>query len=310
MRVYALLEGMKQDMSTHSLLRIGEFARLGQVSVATLRYYDQEGLLKPNTLDPDTGYRYYSPNQLPRLHRIIVLKELGFPLDQIALLLEKALSIEQLQEMFQLQYAQTLQMIETEQQRLLRIAARLRHIEQEGTMPNYDIRVKPITPLLVASIREIVPLGADLGRSYPLLADYLKQCQVQQVLPAMRLLYSHYKWYGNEMGIDIETAIPLLIEIPPTEQVRVHTLDGGQVAYTLHTGSDIALGQAHTALHRWIEENRYTIVGPPRQIHLQRSSDMVQSACVTEVQFPVETSLHHTARHIITLGEEPPNTVA
>ena len=275
-------------MQNHSLLKIGEFARLGNVSVATLRYYDQWNLLKPNALDPDTGYRYYSLDQLPHLHRIIVLKELGFALDHIALLLEKNLSLEHLQGMFQLQYAQTLQMIEIEQARLLRIAARLRHIEQEGTMPNYDIRLKTVEPLLVASIREIIPLGADLGRSYPILVDYLKQHSLSPSLRAMRLFYSRYKWYDNEMGIDIETAIPLTTEVPANEHIKVRTLDGGLVAYTLHIGSDIALGQPHTALSNWIEDNRYKMIGPPRHISLQRSDDVAQGKHISEVQFPIE----------------------
>ena len=273
-------------MKEQPLLRIGEFAKLGQVSIATLRYYDQCGLLKPNTLDPDTEYRYYSLDQLPRLNRIVVLKELGFPLEQIALLLENDLSLEQLQGMFKLKYTQTLQMIETEQTRLLHIATRLRHIEQEGTMPNYDVRVKSIDPLLVASIREIIPMGADLGRSYQKIVTYLDQHHIQHTLPAMRLLYSHYKWYDNEMGIDIETAIPLSTEIPANEQISTRTLPGNLVAYTVHTGNDLALGQAHTTLHQWIQDNMYKIIGPPRHIHLQRAEYMAEY--VTEVQFPIE----------------------
>ena len=275
-------------MKEHPLLKIGEFAQLGQVSIATLRYYDQWGLLKPNALDPYTGYRSYSLNQLPRLNRIVVLKELGFPLEQIALLLEKDLSIKQLQGMFKLKYAQTLEMIETEQTRLLRIDARLRHIEQEGTMPDYDIRLKSINPLLIASIREIIPLGADLGRSYQKIVDYLERQNIQYSLPAVRLLYSHYQWYNDEMGIDIETAIPLSTEIAANEQIIIRTLSGGLVAYTVHTGSDIALGQAHSALHHWLEENKYRVVGPPRQLQLLRTEHMAQNEYVTEVQFPVE----------------------
>ena len=54
-------------MGEHIVLKIGEFARVGQVSVATLRHYDQYGLLKPTTLDQETGYRYYALDQLPRL---------------------------------------------------------------------------------------------------------------------------------------------------------------------------------------------------------------------------------------------------
>ena len=47
-------------MREHTHLKIGEFARVGQVSIATLRHFDQHGLLNPNALDPDASYRYYS----------------------------------------------------------------------------------------------------------------------------------------------------------------------------------------------------------------------------------------------------------
>ena len=154
-------------------------------------------------------------------------------------------------------------------------------------MPNYDIRLKHVESLLVASIREIVPLSVDLGRSYPTLVEYLHQHNVRQMLPTMRLLYSRYKWFDNKMGIDIETAIPLPHEIPANEQISVHTLAAGLVACTLHRGSDITLGQAHTALHSWIEENRYKLVGPPCQVHLQRTEHLQQGEYVTEVHFPV-----------------------
>ena len=66
------------------MFKIGEFSRLAQVPVPTLRYYDQVGLLKPVKVDTFSGYRYYAASQLPRLHRILALKGLGFTLEQIA----------------------------------------------------------------------------------------------------------------------------------------------------------------------------------------------------------------------------------
>ena len=53
------------------MFKIGEFSKFSQVTVKTLRYYDQIGLLKPAEIDRFTGYRYYSASQLPRLHRIL-----------------------------------------------------------------------------------------------------------------------------------------------------------------------------------------------------------------------------------------------
>ena len=62
------------------MIKIGDFSRICQLSVKTLRYYDEVGLLKPVEVDRFTGYRYYSADQLPRLNRILALKDLGLSL--------------------------------------------------------------------------------------------------------------------------------------------------------------------------------------------------------------------------------------
>ena len=73
------------------MFAIGEFARLARVSVKTLRYYDETELLKPARVDRETGYRLYKASQLPRLNRILVLKELGFSLERIAALVDEGI---------------------------------------------------------------------------------------------------------------------------------------------------------------------------------------------------------------------------
>ena len=65
------------------MFKIGEFSKLSRVSVKALRHYDDMGLLRPAQVDRFTSYRYYALEQLPRLHRILGLKELGFSLEQI-----------------------------------------------------------------------------------------------------------------------------------------------------------------------------------------------------------------------------------
>ena len=64
-------------------LRIGEFSRRGRVSVKALRHYEAIGLLKPDHVDATTGYRYYAATQLDDLHRLMVLRALGLPLQRI-----------------------------------------------------------------------------------------------------------------------------------------------------------------------------------------------------------------------------------
>lgn len=63
--------------------RIGEMARLFQISASTLRYYDQIGLFRPGYVDPETQYRYYNFEQFVVLDTIIFLKKNGFSIDDI-----------------------------------------------------------------------------------------------------------------------------------------------------------------------------------------------------------------------------------
>jgi DNA-binding transcriptional MerR regulator len=105
------------------MLKIGDFSRLSQVSVKTLRYYDEVALLKPTQVDEVSGYRYYSVAQLRQLHRILALRDLGFSLDQIGYVLEADLSIQELRGMLRLRRAEQQQRLLKEQERLDRVEA-------------------------------------------------------------------------------------------------------------------------------------------------------------------------------------------
>ena len=86
----------------NNMLKIGEFSRLSQVTVKTLHHYDELGLIKPAHIDSITSYRFYTVEQLPRIHRIIALKELGLSLEQIGIMLNEELPTEQIRGMLKL----------------------------------------------------------------------------------------------------------------------------------------------------------------------------------------------------------------
>src|SRR5260370_27311223 len=94
------------------MLKIGDFSRLSLVSVKGSRYYDELGLLRPARVDEFTSYRYYSASQLTRLNRILVLKDLGLSLQQIALLLDKELLPDQIRGMLRLKQVEFHQQLE------------------------------------------------------------------------------------------------------------------------------------------------------------------------------------------------------
>ena len=84
------------------LFPIGEVAKMFRVSVGTLRHYEKIGLLAPEFVAPDTGYRYYSTRQLECLNTIRYLRGLEMPLEQIREFLQNR-EVEKIQEMLQQQ---------------------------------------------------------------------------------------------------------------------------------------------------------------------------------------------------------------
>ncbi len=83
------------------MYKIGDFSQMGQISVRMLRHYDKLGLLTPGHVDEWTGYRYYTLEQLPRLHQILALRDLGLSLEQVGDLLDDPAAEQRLYEMLQ-----------------------------------------------------------------------------------------------------------------------------------------------------------------------------------------------------------------
>src|SRR5437868_5588479 len=141
---------------------IGTVARLAGVSVRTLRYYDEIGLLRPVWVDPNTGYRWYAPEQLRRLHRIVALRDLGVRLVEIAVLLDEEVPVEELRGILSLRRAEAHDRLASEAERLARVEARLSQLE-EAEMTDYDVVVKSTDPAWVLGITETVGDVNDVG---------------------------------------------------------------------------------------------------------------------------------------------------
>lgn len=122
------------------MIRIGDFSRLSQTPVSTLRYYDEIGLLKPVEVDHFTGYRYYTHDQLARLNRILTLKELGFSLEEITRLLDDYLPAQQLRD-FLLKRREDLRgQAQDHAERIELVDTWLKKIQEENKMTSYSIR--------------------------------------------------------------------------------------------------------------------------------------------------------------------------
>jgi effector-binding domain-containing protein len=269
------------------MLKIGDFSRISQVTVKALRFYDEIGLLRAAHVDDFTGYRYYTVDQLPRLNRILALKELGFTLEQIADALSEGVTAEQLRGMLRLKQAEIQQRMETAQELLTRVEARLQQIEQEGTMSNYEVILKKVEPLKVASIRAILPNYQAVGQLFGEVFGYLQQKGVRPAGACLAL------WHDNgykESDVDGEGCCPIAEAVAGNDRVKVYDLPGGEMACVVHHGTFSTLTQAYGPLLEWIAANGYTVTGAGREVYLQvpaTPGDQNDASCVTEVQFPV-----------------------
>ncbi len=265
------------------MLKIGDFSSLTQVSVKTLRYYDESRLLHPIHVDASTGYRYYSATQLPRLHRILALKDLGFSLDSIRALLNDGITPDQLRGMLKLRQTEQRERVQAELDRLARLDARLTLIEQEGIMSN-DVLIKETAPQWMASVRATIPNYQSIGSLYGELYGTLGPAAFGG-LPVALWHDAEYK----EHDVDAEGGVYLKSAVPEKGRVKVRELPAETVASIVHNGAYNRLSEAYDAVHRWIEASNYRIAGPIRELYLKNSQPVRpdDESYVTEIQVPV-----------------------
>lgn len=266
------------------MLKIGDFSSLSQVSVKTLRFYDEMGLLCPSRIDAVSGYRYYSVDLLPRLHRILALKDLGFSLDQIARLLDENVTVDQLKGMLLLREAEQQVRVLEEQNRLARLRARLSLIDKENTMSN-DVVTKEVPPQWIASLREVIPSYPAVGRLYGVVAEALRPNLPTGIPVAI--------WHDlefKEKDVDAEAGFYLKQPLPLAPgNVKIHELPSATVASVIHKGAYNRLSESYDALLRWIGTNGYRVAAPIRELYLQNSMPVRQDdeSYVTEIQVPI-----------------------
>ncbi len=272
------------------MFKIGDFSKVCRIPVSTLRYYADVGLLPPAQIDPFTGYRYYSFDQLPRLYRILALKDLNLTLEQIRQALDENLGLDEMRGMLRMRQAEIEQHIAEEQARLARVAARIKQIEQENNaMAQYDVILKAVEPLHVMALRSVIPTPEGVAHilmaAFPMLVS-----RGIQPNGAPFMMYHDTEFKGQD--IDVEVAFPVSeaisepITLEDGRAFRIYDLPGATVASVVYEGSYDALETPYTAIGHWIETNGYHISGAPREIYLRAPEEGVLP--LTEIQYPVE----------------------
>src|SRR5688572_3670368 len=276
------------------MFRIGDFSRLTRVSVKTLHHYDEIGLFKPAHVDRFTGYRYYSMEQMPRLNRILALREIGFSLEQIGAVLDDHLSADGLYTLLCSRQTELEREMTEVKEKLARLSLHLRQLEQEGSMAEVQVVLKKVDEVFVAGARETVKDQSMMReRCMALDSDvraYISKHGLKIAGPSLALYHD-----SSTEGIDV--AMAYFIEKPAAAPkadggAHAHALPAQTMASAVYHGSYDgfeAVRDVYSAIGKWIEANGYKIVGAIREIYLQPPNFKTNERIgVMEIQFPVE----------------------
>jgi DNA-binding transcriptional MerR regulator/effector-binding domain-containing protein len=272
------------------MFSIGEFARLGGVSIRTLRHYDEIGLLRPATVDPETGYRGYSAAQLGQINRIMALKELGLSLAQVRRLLD-GVTLGELGGMLLLRRAQLEHEIDQHQNQLLGVEARLRSIAREDGMPADDIVAKTIPAIGVVVIAGRAP-GFGAANIVPVVNQLVAQFDQLGIHDRVKEAGPRIIFYEREHGEDVTVLLALPVTEPPAElpaPARYRVLPEIEAAVAVRSGPAAGIfPMVYQDLTRWIEERGYRPVpGPGREVWVHDKDDITDPGPqIFEIQLP------------------------
>jgi DNA-binding transcriptional MerR regulator/effector-binding domain-containing protein len=263
------------------MLRIGEFARRGRVSVKALRHYEAIGLLKPTHVDAATGYRSYAADQLDDLHRLMVLRALGLSLERIRQVLRDDPSPERMRRLLDERRAAVARRIDAEQAQLAAIEARIRHLEGDrDAAPGAVVRDVPAA--FVASLRRVV---ADYG-----VVDSLFD-EIARALPDSARIAGHGAvWHHcapHKRQIDCEALV--LLERPVSvRNIRLYRLPACRAACVVHPSDEEDFASARAAAKAAVANQPFEIEGPMRERYFSSAGD--NRFDLTEIQFPLRTT--------------------
>jgi DNA-binding transcriptional MerR regulator len=273
------------------MFSIGEFARYGRVSVRMLRHYDAIGLLAPASVDPATGYRFYHASQLAELNRLLALKDLGFTLEQVRLIMAQTVTVAELRGMLRLRQAEIQSRIAEETARLARVEARLLTIEDESRVPADGVVIKRLEPVRVAELTGTAT-GYEPEAITPVIQPLYQELWQRLATVGLATAGPGVAYYEDgSAGLVVHAAVPVN-SVP----VNAVPMDGGglsivdlpevaSAAAIIHHGSMDDVLPTVQALARWIDAAGYRSDGYAREVTLQWCHDREQ--WVTELQQPI-----------------------
>lgn len=266
-----------------ALLSIGAFARRTRLSIKALRLYAELGLLEPAWVDPETGYRFYAPDQGDRARLIGLLRRLDMPLARIGRVLEldgPAAARE---------IAAFWSDVEAEAAVKRRLVAYLeRHLEGTGE-PMYTVETRDAPEQRVATLTRSLTVGAlpaFIENGYARLGTHVTDA-------GARRDGSFFVIYHGEVNDDsdgpVELCLPFSGDVRPDGEIGVRTEPAHREAVTTITRAQVdfpAILDAYGAVEAWIKREGLEMTASPREIYFT-DADVAPDEPFCDIAFPI-----------------------
>jgi DNA-binding transcriptional MerR regulator len=269
------------------VLKIGEFSAVCGVSTKRLRYYDEIGLFRPAWTDPASGYRFYSPAQLPELHQVVALRDLGVGLAEVADLVAGGVDLSTV-------LRRRRDELEAERVALQRRLAAI-HVALDLDVHGDPIGVvtRRVEAQLVASLSAVLDPGDELEPLFDEIEAHVRDHDARAARPPALIVH-----HRTGPRARVEIVVPVTRPVPETGRVTNRTLDACQVASLIHRGGYDGLAEKRARLRTWIRQTARQPAGPPRIVYLQFTGDAAlrlpapflagsTAPFVTELQQPI-----------------------
>jgi DNA-binding transcriptional MerR regulator len=271
---------------TSEWLSIGEFSKVTGLSVKTLRFYHEQGILVPNRVDESSGYRYYDGARIERARIIVWLRELEFSIQDIAEILSEIDDEADLVARLEEQKRRIGQRMRREREILRaldRVVANEREARERVNISRFEVEEKTLEPMLLAGVR-MKGKYSDSGKGF----GQLGRAVGRYICGKPLCLY--YDGEYREDDADFEPCFPISKRVV-AEGISLHSLPAGRCLSVLHKGPYSQLGRSYEKILRIARERAANILLPTREVFLKCPGMIFKGNpknYLTEIQLPIE----------------------
>ena len=260
-------------------LSIGEFAQLTHLSVRTLRRYHEAGLLEPASVDPSSGYRYYTSRQIPSAQVIHRLRELDMPLADVG----RILATDDPEARATL-IATHLERLETELDRTRAAVTSLRQLLRPDA-EQLQVELRTVPARTVAAIAGTVELEEVLGWYEQAMAELDAAVAGHQRLGPPAGCYDNELFTAGRGDVFVYLPVP---DPPVRGRVAPREMPAVELAVTVHHGAHDDIDVTYGRLGEWVVDQALAVDGPVYETYLLGpGDDTAPQSWRTEIGWPI-----------------------